>query len=95
MTASGWLNLYMQIHYNAENLRKQKLHEGVSSTFQFPQYSAYEFIKASHLIDLFSMDPGFLKFSYSIIAAGAMHYVFGKDVALTVSGIALHFRVCV
>lgn len=86
MTPSGWLNLYMQIHYNAKDVAKQKLHARISSNFQFPQYSAYQFVRASHLIDLFTMDPGYLKFSYSIIAAGAMYYIFGKQVALLVSG---------
>lgn len=89
MTPTGWLNLYMQIHYNVTNLTKQKLHEGVTSNFQFPQYSGYEFTRASHVMDLFSMDPGFLEFSYSIVAAGAIYYVFGKDIALNVSGICL------
>lgn len=87
MTPSGWLNLYMQIHYNAKEVAKHKLHEGMSTNFQFPQYSGYQFVRASHLIDLFTMDPGYLKFSYSIIAAGAMYYTFGKQVALLVSGL--------
>lgn len=86
MTPTNWLNLYMQIHYNAQNLVKNNLHEGVTN-FQYPQYSSYEFTKASHVMDLFSMDPGFLEFSYSVVAAGAMFYTFGKEVALKVSGL--------
>lgn len=94
MTPTGWLNLYLQIHYNVNNLKKQKLHEGVTSNFQFPQYSGYEFTRASHVMDLFSMDPGYLDFSYSIVAAGAVHYIFGKDIALNVSGIYLFLSSC-
>ncbi|XP_018320665.1 G1/S-specific cyclin-E1 isoform X1 [Agrilus planipennis] len=87
MTPSGWLNLYMQIHYDAASVRRQKLREGLNRDFVFPQYSAYQFVRASHLMDLFSLDPGYLRFSYSVIAAAAMYFIFGKRVALTVSGL--------
>lgn len=87
MTPTCWLNLYMQIHYNAKDLCAQSLHENVSYNFQFPQYSAYEFVQASNIIDSFTMDPEYLKYSYSIIAAAAMYFIFGKQVALLVSGL--------
>lgn len=85
MTPTTWLNLYMQI-YCSNDYSKKQLEVDAQDNFHFPQYSAYQFIRASHLIDLFSMDPGFLRFSYSVIAAGAMYYIFGKEVAISVSG---------
>ncbi|KAF5288805.1 hypothetical protein FQA39_LY15233 [Lamprigera yunnana] len=84
MTSSTWLNLYLQIHMVCE--KKQK---GTDAEFDFffPQYSAYQFVSASHLIDLFTLDPGYLLFSYSVIAAAAMYFIFDKSVALRVSGL--------
>lgn len=88
MTPSDWLNLYMQIHFQAENVTKQRLHQDINREFFFPQYSGYQFTRASQLIDMFSLDPGFLKFSYSAIAAAAMYFMYGKRVALNTSGLA-------
>ncbi|GJQ67392.1 hypothetical protein Trydic_g5086 [Trypoxylus dichotomus] len=85
MTPTTWLNLYLQI-YCSNDFKKSQIEIRNQTSFHFPQYSAYQFVRASHLIDLFSMDPGFLRFSYSIIAAGAMYYIFGKEVAESVSG---------
>ncbi|CAG9856936.1 unnamed protein product [Phyllotreta striolata] len=87
MTPSDWLNLYMQIHFQAGNVTKQKLHIGMNRDFFFPQYSAYQFTRASQLVDMMSLDPGFLKFSYSTLAAAAMYFMYGKTVALNTSGL--------
>lgn len=76
----------MQIYFDAQNVVRQKLHHEINRNFLFPQYSGYQFIRASQIIDLFSLDPGFLRFSYSVIAAAAMYFIFGKKVALNVSG---------
>lgn len=86
LTPSGWLNLYMQIHTDARNLALQGIHGDVNTEFFYPRYSGYKFIKASQIIDLFSLDPGFLRYSYSTIAAAAVYFVYDKNVALTVSG---------
>ncbi|CAH1115920.1 unnamed protein product [Phaedon cochleariae] len=87
MTASDWLNLYMQIHFQAGTVARQKLHVDMNRDFFFPQYSGYQFTRASQLIDMFSLDPGFLKFSYSAIAAAAMYFMYGKKAALAASGL--------
>ncbi|XP_060522835.1 G1/S-specific cyclin-E2 [Cylas formicarius] len=87
MTPSDWLNLYMQIHFQAPKVVRQKLHQDSTRNFIFPQYSGYQFSRASQLIDVFSLDPGFLKFSYSTIAAAAMYFMYGKKSALNVSGL--------
>lgn len=86
MTPSGWLNLYMQIYYDGKSVAKQKLHNEINFNFIYCQYSGYQFVRASQIIDLFSLDPGFLRYSYSVIAAAAMYFIFGKQVALSVSG---------
>ncbi|KAJ8923310.1 hypothetical protein NQ315_001868 [Exocentrus adspersus] len=87
MTPSDWLNLYMQIHFQASKVTKQKLHINMNREFFFPQYSGYQFTRASQLIDMLSLDPGFLKFSYSTIAAAAMYFMYGKKAALSASGL--------
>lgn len=86
-TPSGWLNLYLQIHTDARKVADQGMHRDINSDFIYPKYSGYEFIRASQIIDLFSLDPGFLRFAYSIIAAAAVYFVHGKNVALNVSGL--------
>ncbi|KAF7282087.1 cyclin E [Rhynchophorus ferrugineus] len=87
MTPTDWLNLYMQIHFQAPNVIRQKLHQDTTRNFLFPQYSGYQFTRASQMIDMFSLDPGFLKFSYSTIAAAAIYFMYGKKPALEVSGL--------
>lgn len=87
MTPSDWLNLYMQIHFQAPKVTKQKLHIDMNRDFFFAQYSGYQFTRASQLIDMLSLDPGFLKFSYSTIAAAAMYFMYGKKAALSASGL--------
>lgn len=86
MTPTGWLNLYMQLHYNSEKIAEQCFRHEPSRDFIFPQYSTHQFLQASHLIDLFSLDPGFLLYTYSVIAAAAMYFMFGRNVAMNVSG---------
>ncbi|XP_057658839.1 G1/S-specific cyclin-E1 [Diorhabda carinulata] len=88
MTPSDWLNLYMQIHFQVGNVTRQKLHVDMNRQFFFPQYSGYQFTRASQLLDMLSLDPGFLKFSYSTIAAAAMYFMYGKTVALNTSGLS-------
>ncbi|KAL1489143.1 hypothetical protein ABEB36_014085 [Hypothenemus hampei] len=87
MTPSDWLNLYMQIHFQAPSVVRRKLLQDTTRNFLFPQYSGYQFTRASQMIDAFSLDPGFLKFSYSTLAAAAMYFMYGKQVALDVSGL--------
>lgn len=86
-TPTGWLNLYMQIHANAKMVALQGLHSDINREFIYPKYSGYEFVRASQVIDLFSLDPGFLRYPYSVIAAAAMYFMHGKVVALNVSGL--------
>lgn len=77
----------MQIHTDANKVVCQGMHRDINYDFIYPKYSGYEFIRASQIIDLFSLDPGFLRFAYSIIAAGAVYFIHGKNVALNVSGL--------
>lgn len=86
ITPSCWLNLYMQLHVDSNEALIQGLHSNLNYEYIFPKYSGYLFMKASQIIDLFSLDPGFLKYSYSIIAAAAMYFILGRNAALHVSG---------
>lgn len=86
MTVSGWLNLYMQICYNTKSIRDCTLDRHVNDDFVFPQFSAFNFVRASHLIDFCSLDDGMLNFQYSTIAASAIYYIFNRERALYVSG---------
>lgn len=95
-TASDWLNLYMQFHCRTQDIVRSKLSLDFNKDFLFPQFSAYQFSRASQLMDLLSLDPGFLKFGYSVVAAAAMYYIYGKEVALLVSGLSwTQLRPCV
>jgi cyclin E len=85
-TPSDWLNLYMQLHFKSSDIVRTALNMDFNKDFIFPQYSAYQFTRASQLMDLLSLDPGFLKFGYSVIAAAAMYFMYGKEIALSVSG---------
>ncbi|XP_045481886.1 G1/S-specific cyclin-E1 [Harmonia axyridis] len=87
MTPSDWLNLYMQLHFKADELTPQRIHREINKDFLFPQYSGFQFTRASLLIDMMSLDPGFLRFSYSTVAAAAMYFMYGKQAALSVSGL--------
>jgi hypothetical protein len=87
-TPSDWLNLYMQLHFKSSDIVRTALNMDFNKDFIFPQYSAYQFTRASQLMDLLSLDPGFLKFGYSVIAAAAMYFMYGKEIALSVSGLA-------
>ncbi|KAF2880153.1 hypothetical protein ILUMI_26016 [Ignelater luminosus] len=80
LTATVWLNLYMQIYYNQS--RKNEVQD---DNFFYPQYSGVEFVFASHLIDFFTLDLGFVLFRYNVIAATAMFFLYGKTIALKVS----------
>ncbi|KAB0800946.1 hypothetical protein PPYR_05300 [Photinus pyralis] len=91
MTPTGWLNLYMQIHCLNENTGKDP-----NFNFMFPQYSPFAFVRASNLLDLFTLDPNYLLFSYSVIAAAAVYFIYGRTVALKVSGYQWkHIKCCV
>ncbi|KAF5281208.1 hypothetical protein FQR65_LT14823 [Abscondita terminalis] len=84
MTPTGWLNVYMQIHSVCDRNDREEL--DTEKNFFYPQYSSYQFVWTSHLMDLFTLDPEYFLFSYSVIAASAMFFSFGKKVALKVSG---------
>lgn len=87
LTVTGWLNLYMQICYDSKNSRDcLKYRKMMNDDFIYPQFSAYNFVRASQLTDLCSLDEGMLLFQYSVIAASAMYYIFNRERALYVSG---------
>lgn len=98
MTPTTWLNLYMQIATMPTNVPQQLQQQHAlvddssndvnptSTEIYFPVYSAYQFVRASQVMDLFSLDPAYARFTYSVIAAAAMFLECGKTPALDASG---------
>lgn len=46
--------------------------------FIYPQFSAYEFVQTSQLLDLCTLDVGMANYPYSILAAAAMSHTFNR-----------------
>lgn len=96
MTPDCWLNLYLQIHAKVKEHLNPEIDKNIRWDFIYPIYSAYEFVHSSQIIDLFSMDPAYLQYPYSVIAAAAVYFTHGKDTALSVSGLPWkHMQNCV
>ncbi|XP_017860331.1 PREDICTED: G1/S-specific cyclin-E isoform X2 [Drosophila arizonae] len=55
--------------------------------FIYPQFSAYEFVQTSQLLDLCTLDVGMANYPYSILAAAAMSHTFNRETALRSSGL--------
>ncbi|XP_030241907.1 G1/S-specific cyclin-E isoform X2 [Drosophila navojoa] len=55
--------------------------------FIYPQFSAFEFVQTSQLLDLCTLDVGMANYPYSILAAAAMSHTFNRETALRSSGL--------
>lgn len=68
VTASTWVNTYMQLgsHYLRPAGVKAK-------EFEFPAYSSVEFPKVMKLLDLCSLDVVSRKFGSSVLAASSLY----------------------
>ncbi|KAJ6649296.1 G1/S-specific cyclin-E [Pseudolycoriella hygida] len=92
VTVIGWLSVYMQLHVS--NRTPNTLHRNTKQNdtskeddaFLYPQFSAYEFVRATRLLDLCSLDVDMANFPYSVLAASAMAHTLNKSIALKVSG---------
>lgn len=78
MTPIYWLKVFMQLTYQG----KARHDLG----FLFPQFSATLYTRVAHLLDLSTLDIGSLRFSYSVLAAGALYLACNAQLAVTVSG---------
>ncbi|XP_044740994.1 G1/S-specific cyclin-E [Chrysoperla carnea] len=97
MTVNYWLCLYMQIYIHKTEI--QSTHHGNHETsmvrckeqnensFVYPQYSAMDYETAIRICNLAAWDIGLFRFSYAVIAAASVYYVFNREVALAVSSL--------
>ena len=68
VTVNTWMNTYMQV--GSHHLRPPGIK---AKEFEFPAYSAMEFLKAMRLLDLCSLDIASRKYGSSILAASAFY----------------------
>ncbi|KAH8273622.1 hypothetical protein KR018_004674, partial [Drosophila ironensis] len=101
ITITGWLGVYMQLNANNRTpasfaqMSRQKAAEASTSSvsssaddaFIYPQFSGYEFVQTSQLLDLCTLDVGMANYSYSVLAAAAISHTFNREVALRCSGL--------
>ncbi|EDW77952.2 uncharacterized protein Dwil_GK24275, partial [Drosophila willistoni] len=100
ITVTGWLGVYMQLNVNNRTpasfsqIGKQAANDGgvaagISSddAFIYPQFSGYEFVQTSQLLDLCTLDVGMANYPYSVLAAAAISHTFNRETALRCSGL--------
>lgn len=89
VTPTAWLGIYMQLNVNNQTpasfsqIGKQVMSaagEASDAAFIYPQFSAYEFVQTSQLLDLCSLDVGMANFAYSVLAAAAISHAFNRYV---------------
>ncbi|CAN7937741.1 unnamed protein product, partial [Ixodes hexagonus] len=80
ITVNGWLNTYLQIIASKESRDRE------SQNFLVPEFSACSFVKVAQLADLCMLDVECLQFTYSVIAASAIHHMLSPSLASVVSG---------
>lgn len=87
VTPTGWLGIYMQLNVNNRTpasfsqIGKQMMSaagEAADDAFIYPQFSAYEFVQTSQLLDLCSLDVGMANYAYSVLAAAAISHAFNR-----------------
>lgn len=77
VTPISWVTAYLQIAHNKiKGNRKLKQDE----SFEYPQFAGHHLCRVAELLDLCSLDMGFLKFAASVVAASALYHTLGKDV---------------
>ncbi|XP_076322395.1 G1/S-specific cyclin-E1-like isoform X2 [Tachypleus tridentatus] len=67
MTVNSWLNVYLQLAGDFSKTR--------GNDFLLPEYSTHTFVQVARLIDLCILDVECLQFSYSVVAAAALHHI--------------------
>nr|XP_016945737.2 G1/S-specific cyclin-E [Drosophila suzukii]XP_016945738.2 G1/S-specific cyclin-E [Drosophila suzukii]XP_016945739.2 G1/S-specific cyclin-E [Drosophila suzukii]XP_036674877.1 G1/S-specific cyclin-E [Drosophila suzukii] len=92
ITITGWLGVYMQLNVNNRTpasfsqIGRQKAAEA-DDAFIYPQFSGFEFVQTSQLLDLCTLDVGMANYSYSVLAAAAISHTFSREAALRCSGL--------
>lgn len=80
VTVNGWLSTYLQVA--AKKDKKNK----AAKNFLYRGFSACSFVQVAQLVDLCMLDVDCLQFTYSIIAASAIHHMMSPALASAVSG---------
>lgn len=80
VTVNGWLNTYLQVAAKKDKKNKE------DENFLYPGFSACSFVQVAQLVDLCMLDVDCLQFTYSIIAASAIHHMMSPALASAVSG---------
>lgn len=84
ITITGWLGVYMQLNVNNRTpasfaqIGKQKAAAEADDAFIYPQFSGFEFVQTSQLLDLCTLDVGMANYSYSVLAAAAISHTFSR-----------------
>lgn len=84
VTVIGWLSVYMQLYVSNRTPRtlnriaKQNENSKEDDAFLYPQFSGFEFVRATQLLDLCTLDVELASFSYSVLAASAIAHTLNK-----------------
>jgi len=84
ITVTGWLGVYMQLNVNNRtpaslaNIGKQAAAGQDDDAFIYPQFSGFEFVQTSQLLDLCTLDVGMANYPYSVLAAAAISHTFNR-----------------
>ncbi|XP_022218922.2 G1/S-specific cyclin-E isoform X2 [Drosophila obscura] len=94
ITITGWLGVYMQLNVNNRTpasftqIGKQNATEkAADDAFIYPQFSGFEFVQTSQLLDLCTLDVAMANYPYSVLAAAAISHTFSRETALRCSGL--------
>lgn len=93
VTVNHWLMVYLQVIANEvnSNLVNNGIFEWRRQDFLVPQFQRLHYIRLTQLTDLCALDPGALRFPYSILAASAFYHILQPEhLTLLVSGYAWH-----
>ncbi|KAH8273856.1 hypothetical protein KR044_002204, partial [Drosophila immigrans] len=95
LTVTGWLGVYMQLNVNNRtpaSLTQISKQAAVAAgeaddAFIYPQFSGFEFVQTSQLLDLCTLDVGMANYPYSVLAAAAISHTFNRETAMRCSGL--------
>ncbi|EDV99050.1 GH13253 [Drosophila grimshawi] len=91
ITVIGWLGVYMQLNVNnrtpATFSQVGKHQSAFDDAFIYPQFSGFEFVQTSQLLDLCTLDVGMANYPYSVLTAAAISHTFNMETALRCSGL--------
>ncbi|XP_001356167.4 G1/S-specific cyclin-E isoform X1 [Drosophila pseudoobscura] len=94
ITITGWLGVYMQLNVNNRTPasfmqigKENATEKAADDAFIYPQFSGFEFVQTSQLLDLCTLDVAMANYPYSVLAAAAISHTFSRETALRCSGL--------